>query len=155
TTEKSKSSSSISKEIKDLLETEIQDRGTIENLIDVITTNKIDFERIKSVIDYSKKSDKGFGYIYKSLKMNWPVPVEKITKNKKIEKTMEYIQKQTEEKREISENVTTINLTEEEENRAIEILVKQGINKNHLTNMKKKSNKIYLNTLNQALRNAI
>lgn len=155
TTEKSKSSSSISKEINDLLETEIQDRGTIENLIDVITTNKIDFERIKSVIDYSKKSDKGFGYIYKSLKMNWPVPVEKITKNKKIEKTMEYIQKQTEEKREISENVTTINLTEEEENRAIEILVKQGINKNHLTNMKKKSNKIYLNTLNQALRNAI
>lgn len=155
TTEKSKSSSSISQEIKDLLETEIQDKGTIENLIDVITTNNIDFERVKSVITYSKKSDKGFGYIYKSLKMNWPVPVEKVIKNKKIEKTMEYIQKQTEEKREISENVTTINLTEIEENKAIEILVNQGINKNYLANMKKKNNKIYLSTLNSALRNTI
>ena len=87
--------------------------------------------------------------------MNWPVPVEKITKNKKIEKTMEYIQKQTEEKREISENVTTINLTEEDENKAIETLVKQGINKNHLLKMKNKSNQLYLKTLNSALRNAI
>lgn len=156
TTEKNlKSSSSISQEIKDLLETEIQDKGTIENLIDVIATNQIEFERVKSVITYSKKNDKGYGYIYQALKKNWNIKTDKQVKNTKIEKTMEYITKQTEEKKVIQENTTPITLTEDDENKAIEILVKQGINKNHLANMKKKSNKIYLNTLNSALRNII
>lgn len=154
-TKKTKSSSSISQEIKDLLETEIQDKGTIENLIDVIATNQIEFERVKSVITYSKKNDKGYGYIYQALKKNWNIKTDKQVKNTKIEKTMKYITKQTEEKKVIQENTTPITLTEDDENKAIEILVKQGITKNHLANMKKKSNKIYLNTLNSALRNII
>lgn len=154
-TKKTKSSSSISREIKDLLETEIQDKGTIENLIDVIATNKIEFERVKSVITYSKKNDKGYGYIYQALKKNWNIKTDKQVKNTKIEKTMEYITKQTEEKKVIQENTTPIALTEDDENKAIEILVNQGINKNYLANMKNKNNKIYLNTLNTALRNTI
>ena len=70
--------------------------------------------------------------------------------------SMEYIQEETEDKVEIQEEVTTIiNLTEEEENKAIETLVKQGVNKNHLFKMKNKSNQLYLKTLNSALRNTI
>lgn len=146
-TKKTKSSSSISQEIKDLLETEIQDKGTIENLIDVIATNQIKFERVKSVITYSKKNNKGHGYIYQALKKNWNIKTDKQVKNTKIEKTMEYITKQTKEKKAIQENTSPIMLTENDENKAIEILVKEGHNRNFLETMKRKGVKTYYKTL--------
>lgn len=152
TTEKLKNSSSISKEIKDLLETEIQDKGTIKNLINVITTNQIDFERIKSVITFSKKNNKGHGYIYQALKKNWNIKTDKQVKNIKFEKTMEYITKQTEEKKAIQQNATPIMLTEDDENKAIEILVKEGHNRNFLETIKRKGIKTYYKTLTSVLK---
>lgn len=115
---------------------------------------------IKSItglfIDYLKKGQR--------ILSSTPKEQEDNSKKEKLEtvdeivtnNSMEYMQKQTEEKREIQEEIITIiNLTEEEENKAIETLVKQGINKNHLIKMKNKSNKLYLKTLNSALRNTI
>lgn len=115
---------------------------------------------IKSInglfVDYLKKGQRILSATPKDLEDN--------SKKEKLEtideiitdNSMDYIQEQTEDKLEIHEEVIAIiTLTEEEENRAIETLVNQGINKNHLIKMKNKSNKLYLKTLNQALRNVI
>ncbi|MEG0236832.1 MAG: hypothetical protein RR523_07490 [Cetobacterium sp.] len=111
---------------------------------------------IKSInglfVDYLKKGQRILSETPKDLDKD----NSKKEKVEIVDNSMECIQEQTEEKREIQEEIITIsNLTEEEENKAIETLVKQGINKNHLIKMKNKSNKLYLKTLNSALRNTI
>ncbi|MGL5778830.1 helix-turn-helix domain-containing protein [Cetobacterium sp.] len=111
---------------------------------------------IKSInglfVDYLKKGQRILSETPKDLDKD----NSKKEKVEIVDSSMECIQEQTEEKREIQEEIITIsNLTEEEENKAIETLIKQGINKNHLIKMKNKSNKLYLKTLNSALRNII
>lgn len=147
--EKQKSSSSISQEISDLLKSEIDDSSTIENISDVINKNQISFDRVKSVITYCKQKNKGYGYICKSLKMNWPVPEEKKIKNTKLDKTLQYIETQIKEKNNLTGSIVTT-LTLEQENKALKILEKEGQNINFLKTMKRKNLKMYYNTLKQA-----
>lgn len=150
TTEKEKSSNSISKEINDLLETEINDSETIKNLTNIINKNKINFERVKDVIIYCKENNKGYGYIYRALKNNWPIQAEKTIKNTKIEKTSKYIEQQQEEKENLKHE--EINLSSAQEKQAINILISQGVTEGHLLKLKTKSINIYLRTLYLALK---
>ncbi|MGL5903541.1 MAG: hypothetical protein ACRCZO_12730, partial [Cetobacterium sp.] len=154
TTKNQKSSSSISQEISDLLKSEIDDPSTIENISEVINKNQISFDRVKSVITYCKQKNKGYGYIYKSLKMNWPIPEEKKVKNTKLDKTLEYIETQIKEKN-IRTTTPITTLTPEEEAKALEILEKEGQNRNFLETMKRKSIGTYYKTLASVLKQAI
>ncbi|MGL5230947.1 MAG: hypothetical protein ACRC8F_09030 [Cetobacterium sp.] len=154
TTKNQKSSSSISQEISDLLKSEIDDPSTIENISEVINKNQISFDRVKSVITYCKQKNKGYGYIYKSLKMNWPIPEEKKVKNTKLDKTLEYIETQIKEKNSLTTTPITT-LTPEEEAKALEILEKEGQNRNFLETMKRKSIGTYYKTLASVLKQAI
>ena len=153
TIEKQKSSSSISQEISSLLKFEIDDPSTIENISEVISKNQISFDRVKSVITYCKQKNKGYGYIYKSLKMNWPIPEENKIKNTKLDKTLEYIETQIKEKNSLTTTITT--LTPEQEAKALEILEKEGQNRNFLETMKRKSIGTYYKTLASVLKQAI
>lgn len=153
TIEKQKSSSSISQEISNLLKSEIDDLSTIENISEVISKNEISFDRVKSVITYCKQKNKGYGYIYKSLKMNWPIPEENKIKNTKLDKTLEYIETQIKEKNSLTTTITT--LTPEQEAKALEILEKEGQNRNFLETMKRKSIGTYYKTLASVLKQAI
>lgn len=153
TTEKEKSSSSISKEISELLEVEISDQETRKNLSIIISKNKITFERVQAVITYCKENNKGFGYIYRALKNNWPVQTRKVVKNTKVEKTEKYIEQQQEEKETLKHE--EINLSMDQEKQAINLLNSQGVSEGHLLKLKAKSESIYLRTLYVALKESL
>ncbi|MEG1189790.1 MAG: replication initiator protein A [Cetobacterium sp.] len=75
--DKKNSSSSISKEIKELkkyLMDYVQDTPTCKNIMFLVENRELTLERIKTVVEYAKKQNKNNGYIYKALEENWDIP---------------------------------------------------------------------------------
>ncbi|WP_281700122.1 replication initiator protein A [Cetobacterium somerae] len=60
-----------SKELKKYLIDNIQDIPTCKNIMFLVENIGLSLERIKEVVNYATKSQKGIGFIYKALEENW------------------------------------------------------------------------------------
>ena len=77
----SSSSNSLKiKEIKTYLMEQVKDVKTCKNIIQIINSKNIEFERIKDVVSYANKNQKGFGFIVNALKDDWVIETKKNVK---------------------------------------------------------------------------
>lgn len=78
---KKNSSSFLSEEMKELkkyLKEQVQDIPTCKNIMFLVENRGLTLERIQTVVEYSKKNNKGNGYIYSALENNWDIPEKKV-----------------------------------------------------------------------------
>lgn len=78
---KKNSSSFLSEEMnkfKKYLMEHIQDIPTCKNIMFLVENRGLTLERIQTVVEYSKKNNKGNGYIYSALENNWDIPEKKV-----------------------------------------------------------------------------
>lgn len=66
------------KELKKYLMEHIQDIPTCKNIMFLVENRGLTLERIQTVVEYSKKNNKGNGYIYSALENNWDIPEKKV-----------------------------------------------------------------------------
>lgn len=152
------SSSSISEEINELkkyLMQEIQDIPTCKNIMFLVENRNLNLERIKTVVEYSKKNKKGNGYIYSALENNWDIPSDNIKNNfvSSLDKEKEFIEKRQFERMEVEkQKLPQVELTPELEKELIEkaVLIDK-ISKGFLVTMKTKNKIMYENMLKKYL----
>lgn len=152
------SSSSISEEINELkkyLMQEIQDIPTCKNIMFLVENRDLNLERIKTVVEYSKKNKKGNGYIYSALENNWDIPGDNIKNNfiSSLDKEKEFIEKRQFERMEVEkQKLPQVELTPELEKELIEkaVLIDK-ISKGFLVTMKTKNKIMYENMLKKYL----
>ena len=155
---KKNSSSSISEEINELkkyLMQEIHDIPTCKNIMFLVENRDLNLERIKTVVEYSKKNKKGNGYIYSALENNWDIPGDNIKNNfiSSLDKEKEFIEKRQFERMEVEkQKLTQVELTPELEKELIEkaVLIDK-ISKGFLVTMKTKNKIMYENMLKKYL----
>lgn len=152
------SSSSISEETNELkkyLMQEIQDIPTCKNIMFLVENRDLNLERIKTVVEYSKKNKKGNGYIYSALENNWDIPSDNIKNNfvSSLDKEKEFIEKRQFERMEVEkQKLPQVELTQELEKELIEkaVLIDK-ISKGFLVTMKTKNKIMYENMLKKYL----
>ncbi|MHA4987003.1 replication initiator protein A [Cetobacterium somerae] len=155
---KKNSSSSISEEINELkkyLMQEIQDIPTCKNIMFLVENRDLNLERIKTVVEYSKKNKKGNGYIYSALENDWDIPSDNIKNNfvSSLDKEKEFIEKRQFERMEVEkQKLPQVELTPELEKELIEkaVLIDK-ISKVFLVTMKTKNKIMYENMLKKYL----
>ncbi|MGL4863711.1 MAG: replication initiator protein A [Cetobacterium sp.] len=155
---KKNSSSSISEEINELkkyLMQEIHDVPTCKNIMFLVENRDLNLERIKTVVEYSKKNKKGNGYIYSALENNWDIPSDNIKNNfvSSLDKEKEFIEKRQFERMEVEkQKLPQVELTPELEKELIEkaVLIDK-ISKGFLVTMKTKNKIMYENMLKKYL----
>lgn len=155
---KKNSSSSISEEINEVkkyLMQEIQDIPTCKNIMFLVENRDLNLERIKIVVEYSKKNKKGNGYIYSALENNWDIPSDNIKNNfvSSLDKEKEFIEKRQFERMEVEkQKLPQVEFTPELEKELIEkaVLIDK-ISKGFLVTMKTKNKIMYENMLKKYL----
>lgn len=155
---KKNSSSSISEEINEVkkyLMQEIQDIPTCKNIMFLVENRDLNLERIKTVVEYSKKNKKGNGYIYSALENNWDIPSDNIKNNfvSSLDKEKEFIEKRQFERMEVEkQKLPQVEFTPELEKELIEkaVLIDK-ISKGFLVTMKTKNKIMYENMLKKYL----
>lgn len=127
---------------------------TKKNILNLTALKGICVDRLKEVINYVAKWNKGIGFLYKALRDNWILKDRKIlgktVKSIKEEVIKMEVKLNIKEEIKMNENIEII-LSEDEEKKALIIAKKEGLSFEFLESMKKRAISIYIRTLKSLL----